>query len=117
MINDVKSDYKGYKFFLTGSIARKESNPNDIDINIIPPNENRKEWSKVLNRFEGRYIEGKRFDAQIIPKLKSVLNGYKGILAKYIIKNNKLSEKTSFVANEKARLRGVDKLPFMYMEI
>ena len=56
MINDVKSDYKGYKFFLTGSIARKESNPNDIDINIIPPNENRKEWSKVLNRFEGRYI-------------------------------------------------------------
>lgn len=117
MIKQIKKDYKNYRFFITGSIARKEKNPNDIDINIIPPDRNYKEWTKLLNKFNGKYIDGKRIDAQIIPNLKKVLNGYKGILDKYIIKNKKLSEKTSFVANEKARLRGVDKLPFMYMEI
>ena len=118
MLVDIKERYDKYRFFITGSIARKEKNPKDIDINILPHNTDYKEWFKLLKLFDGHYVDGKRIDAQIIPDLDKVIySGYKGYLTKWIIKDNKLSDKTSFVANEKARLRGVDKLPFMYMEI
>ena len=118
MLVNIKKKYGKYRFFITGSVARKEKNPKDIDINILPYDRNYKEWFELLKLFDGHYVEGKRIDAQIIPDLEKVIyNGYKGYLTKWIIKNNKLSDKTSFVANEKARLRGVHKLPFMYMEI
>ena len=45
------------------------------------------------------------------------MNGYKGEVDKYIYKDGKLSKKTANVANDKACKRGVDKIPFAYMEL
>ena len=117
ILKDFRHLYNGYRYFITGSIARNENNPNDIDVNILPTLNNFKEWEEILNNFKNKEVNGLKIDAQIIPKLNKIMNGYKGEVDKYIYKDGKLSKKKANVANDKACKRGVDKIPFAYMEL
>ena len=42
MLVNIKKKYNKYRFFITGSVARREKNPKDIDINILPYDSNYK---------------------------------------------------------------------------
>ena len=60
IIKDFRNLYNGYRYFITGSVARNEESPHDIDINILPPIdlnvlypvEDLSEWSDVLKNFD-----------------------------------------------------------------
>ena len=92
MIKGVRHLYNGYRYFITGSVARNEESPHDIDINILPPVdlnvlysvEELEEWGNVLKNFDDVFIDGLRVDAQIIPLLSEVMRGYRGELNRYI---------------------------------
>ena len=109
--------YKGYRYFITGSIARNESNPRDVDINILPLSNNLSEWEELLKNFNDKKVDDLRIDAQIIPNLNKVIDGYKGEVDKYIYKDGKLSVKRAMVTNKKAYKKGIEQIPFAFMEI
>jgi len=77
LVNKAKEKFPSYKFYLIGSMARMSPRPNDIDIGIIPPKRRRatlKEWEKVLEFFEDKYIDDYRVDAQIVPAYRTLFN-------------------------------------------
>ena len=126
IIKDFRNLYNGYRYFITGSVARNEESPHDIDINILPPIdlnvlypvEDLSEWSDVLKNFDDLFIDELRVDAQIIPLLNEVMRGYKGKLNRYIYRDGELIKLTSNgIINDKAKSRGVDNIPFAYMEV
>lgn len=126
IIKDFRNLYNGYRYFITGSVARNEESPHDIDINILPPIdlnvlysvEDLSEWSDVLKNFDDLFIDELRVDAQIIPLLNEVMRGYKGKLNRYIYRDGELIKLTSNgITNNKAKSRGVDNIPFAYMEV
>ena len=126
MIKGFRHLYNGYRYFITGSVARNEESPHDIDINILPPVdlnvlysvEELEEWGNVLKNFDDVFIDGLRVDAQIIPLLSEVMRGYRGELNRYIYREGEIRKLSSIgIANEKAKSRGVDNIPFAYMEI
>ena len=71
IIKDFRNLYNGYRYFITGSVARNEESPHDIDINILPPIdlnvlypvEDLLEWSDVLKNFDDLFIDELRVDA------------------------------------------------------
>ena len=126
IIKDFRNLYNGYRYFITGSVARNEESPHDIDINILPPVdlnvlysvEELEEWGNVLKNFDDVFIDGLRVDAQIIPLLSEVMRGYRGELNRYIYREGEIRKLCSIgIANDKAKSRGVDNIPFAYMEI
>ena len=57
-------------------MARLSQRPNDIDIGIIP-NKGKvqlKEWEKVLEFFEDKYVNSLKVDAQIVPAYRKLFN-------------------------------------------
>ena len=126
IIKDFRNLYNGYRYFITGSVARNEESPHDIDINILPPTDlnvlysvaELSEWGDILKNFDDVFINGLRVDAQIIPLLSEVMHGYRGELNRYIYREGEIKKLTSYgITNEKAKSRGVDNVPFAYMEI
>ena len=89
-----------------------------IDLNVLYPVEDLSEWSDVLKNFDDLFIDELRVDAQIIPLLNEVMRGYKGKLNRYIYRDGELIKLTSNgIINDKAKSRGVDNIPFAYMEV
>ena len=126
IVENFRHLYNGYRYFITGSVARNEESPHDIDINILPPTDlnvlysvaELSEWGDILKNFDDVFINGLRVDAQIIPLLSEVLHGYRGELNRYIYREGEIKKLTSYgITNEKAKSRGVDNVPFAYMEI
>lgn len=76
LVKDAKQKFPKYDFYLVGSMARLNPRPNDIDIGIIP-NKGRvqlKEWEKVLEFFEDKYVNGLKIDAQIVPSYRKLFH-------------------------------------------
>lgn len=76
LVKDAKEQFPKYDFYLVGSMARLNPRPNDIDIGIIP-NKGKvqlKEWEKVLEFFEDKYIDNLKVDAQIVPAYRKLFN-------------------------------------------
>ena len=126
IVENFRHLYNGYRYFITGSVARNEESPHDIDINILPPTDlnvlysvaELSEWGDILKNFDDVFINGLRVDAQIIPLLSEVMHGYRGELNRYIYREGEIRKLSSIgIANEKAKSRGVDNIPFAYMEI
>jgi len=126
IVENFRHLYNGYRYFITGSVARNEESPHDIDINILPPTDlnvlysvaELSEWGDILKNFDDVFINGLRVDAQIIPLLSEVMHGYRGELNRYIYREGEIKKLTSYgITNEKAKSRGVDNVPFAYMEI
>jgi hypothetical protein len=126
IIDNFRHLYSGYRYFITGSIARNEESPHDIDVNILPPTDLNvlysvdeiPEWSDILKNFDDVFIDGLRVDAQIIPLLSEIMLGYRGELNRYIYREGEIRKLCSIgIANDKAKSRGVDNIPFAYMEV
>ena len=126
IVENFRHLYNGYRYFITGSVARNEESPHDIDINILPPTDlnvlysvaELSEWGDILKNFDDVFINGLRVDAQIIPLLSEVMHGYRGELNRYIYREGEIKKLTSYgITNEKAKSRGVDNVPFAYKEI
>ena len=126
IVENFRHLYNGYRYFITGSVARNEESPHDIDINILPHTDlnvlysvaELSEWGDILKNFDDVFINGLRVDAQIIPLLSEVMHGYRGELNRYIYREGEIKKLTSYgITNEKAKSRGVDNVPFAYMEI
>ena len=126
IVENFRHLYNGYRYFITGSVARNEESPHDIDINILPPTDlnvlysvaELSEWGDILKNFDDVFINGLRVDAQIIPLLSEVMHWYRGELNRYIYREGEIKKLTSYgITNEKAKSRGVDNVPFAYMEI
>jgi len=126
IVKKFRHQYDGYRYFITGSVARNEAFPSDIDVNILPPIdlnvsysvEELEEWGNILKNFDGLFIDDLRVDAQIIPMLSEVINGYRGEINRYVYREGAIEKRTSVVQNtEKNIIRGIDKIPFAYLEI
>ena len=126
IVREFRHLYNGYRYFITGSVARGEDSPHDIDVNILPPVdlnvsyplEELEEWSNILKNFDGLFIDDLRVDAQIIPMLSEVINGYRGEINRYLYRDGKIEKRTSVVQNNDKNIkRGIDKLPFAHVEI
>jgi len=74
LVNGAKEKFPTYEFYLVGSMARLSPRPKDIDIGIIPKKGKvrLKEWEKVLEYFEDKYIDGYKVDAQIVPAYRTL---------------------------------------------
>ncbi len=142
IVNICKDKYGDrFKYYLTGSYARNESNFNDYDIAIYDTQNNNKDWEPLLKLFyNGNEKNVKFIDAQITQYIPEVIKMsgnelFKNrdmIVKRYIysdkkIKDNdyakynnvhgKLWEKKVALVSLKHRRMGLDRIKRIYRQI
>jgi len=64
-----------FDFYATGSWARNEEDFRDYDIAIVPHEDSdMNDWESLLMEFYNKKVDGKRIDAQIVPRFMWVSN-------------------------------------------
>tara|TARA_R100000152_G_C6716773_1_gene143414 strand:+ start:343 stop:714 length:372 start_codon:yes stop_codon:yes gene_type:complete len=108
------------RFFEVGSYARKELNPKDYDIIILPSLENKEDWTRALRILSKCKYDGKKVDAQIVPQFNLVLEDrwQHFLFDKYTFYDGSLRHKSATMINDKNKKRGWNfSMPFIYREI
>ena len=108
------------RIFEVGSYARKEKNPNDYDLIIMPSLKNKEIWCRILKILSKCKYDGKQVDAQIVPQFNLVLeNRWQHFLFdKYTFYDGELKHKSATMINDKNKKIGWNfNMPLIYKEL